>query len=213
MRNVIAKALQPRKTPVQARSLVTVDVVCEATIQLLLSEGMRKLTTTRVAEKAGVSVGTLYQYYPNKQAVLYAVLQRHLNQVADAMEAACAGQRGRPLREMVDVVVRGFVQAKTARIDESRALYLVAADLNAAVLVADAGKRMRTALANMLSTAADARFADLPMVSFMFLAAMVGPTRAMLEDAAPERMLDALPSQLNMLCLNYLQCVNRLCSS
>jgi len=208
MGHVIAKALQPRKTPVQARSLVTVDVVCEATIQLLLSDGMRQLTTTRVAERAGVSVGTLYQYYPNKQAVLYAVLQRHLNQVSEAVEAACAGQCGKPLREMVEVVVHGFVEAKTARVDESRALYEVAADLNAAELVADAGKRMRTALANMLVTAADARFVDLPMVSFMFLAAMVGPTRAMLEGAAPPRMLDALPNQLNVLCLNYLQSMN-----
>jgi AcrR family transcriptional regulator len=56
---------EPRKTPVQARSTVTVQAISEATIQVLLSHGAERLTTTRVAERAGVSVGTLYQYYPN----------------------------------------------------------------------------------------------------------------------------------------------------
>ena len=61
-------AFEPRKTPIQARSTVTVEAIFEATIQVLLSRGADRLTTTRVAERAGVSVGTLYQYYPNKQS-------------------------------------------------------------------------------------------------------------------------------------------------
>jgi hypothetical protein len=59
-------ALEPRKTPIQARSTVTVQAISEATIQVLLSHGAERLTTTRVAERAGVSVGTLYQYSSNK---------------------------------------------------------------------------------------------------------------------------------------------------
>ena len=54
-------ALKPRKTPVQARSEATVAAIFAATIQVLLSDGERRLTTTRVAERAGVSVGTMYQ--------------------------------------------------------------------------------------------------------------------------------------------------------
>ena len=50
---------EPRKTPVQARSAVTVEAISEATIQVLLSQGSDRLTTTRVADRAGVSVGTL----------------------------------------------------------------------------------------------------------------------------------------------------------
>lgn len=68
-------AFEPRKTPIQARSTVTVESICEATIQVLLSHGLERLTTTRVAERAGVSVGTLYQYYPNKQSLLFAVIE------------------------------------------------------------------------------------------------------------------------------------------
>src|SRR5215468_8747419 len=72
-------ALEPRKAPVQARSVVTVEAISEATIQVLLSHGTDRLTTTRVAERAGVSVGTLYQYYPNKQSLLFTVLEDHLD--------------------------------------------------------------------------------------------------------------------------------------
>ncbi|MFM0200618.1 TetR/AcrR family transcriptional regulator [Paraburkholderia fungorum] len=56
--------------------MVTVDAIVEATIQVLLEEGYEGFTTARVAERAGVSVGTLYQYYPNKAALAVAVVDR-----------------------------------------------------------------------------------------------------------------------------------------
>jgi hypothetical protein len=62
--------LKPRKTPRQARAEATLDAIFEATIQVLLAVGERRLTTTRVAERAGVSVGTMYQYFPHKQEPL-----------------------------------------------------------------------------------------------------------------------------------------------
>jgi AcrR family transcriptional regulator len=68
-------SLEPRKTPVQARSTATVEAIFEATIQVLLEVGADLLTTTRVAERAGVSVGTLYQYFPNKDSLLFAVVE------------------------------------------------------------------------------------------------------------------------------------------
>ena len=55
--------LNARKRPRQARSAVTVDAIFEATIQVLLADGIHRLTTTRVAQRAGVSVGTMYQYF------------------------------------------------------------------------------------------------------------------------------------------------------
>src|ERR1700754_1697087 len=111
--------LDPRKTPVQARSTATVEAISEATIQVLLQQGATRLTTTRVAERAGVSVGTLYQYYPNKQSLLFAVLADHLDKVASAVEAACAQARHQRLADMISLVVEAFVDAKMARIDVS----------------------------------------------------------------------------------------------
>ena len=105
-------AFEPRKTPIQARSTVTVEAISEATIQVLLSHGAERLTTTRVAERAGVSVGTLYQYYPNKRSLLFAVLENHLNTVAARVEATCESACHRQLAEMVKEMVEAFVDAK-----------------------------------------------------------------------------------------------------
>src|SRR5258708_23470556 len=98
--------LEPRKTPIQTRSAVTVDSIAEATIQVLLSVGPDRLTTTRVAERAGVSVGTLYQYFPNKQSLLFFVLQQHLSRVADAVERACRQNHGERVATIVDSAVQ-----------------------------------------------------------------------------------------------------------
>ena len=90
---------EPRKMPVQTRAAVTVGAISEATIQVLRKQGVNRLTTTRVAERAGVSVGTLYQYYPNKQSLLFAVVADHLDKVAAAVEAACGQARHKPLSD------------------------------------------------------------------------------------------------------------------
>ena len=85
----VPQRLKPRKKPIQARSGATVEAIFEAAIQVLLADGLAWLTTTRVAERAGVSVGTLYQYFPNKEALLFAILLRHFEEVAEAIERIC----------------------------------------------------------------------------------------------------------------------------
>lgn len=69
----LRRRVRQRKQPVQERSRATVEAVLEATLQVLLREGLAGLTTTRVAERAGVSVGTLYQYFPDKQSLVMAL--------------------------------------------------------------------------------------------------------------------------------------------
>ena len=128
-------AFEARKTPVQARSTVTVEAISEATIQVLLSHGAERLTTTRVADRAGVSVGTLYQYFPNKQSLLYAVFEDHLEKVASAVEAACNQACHQPLEGMIRQAVEAFVDVKMERMDISVALYKVSADVGGAELM------------------------------------------------------------------------------
>jgi AcrR family transcriptional regulator len=197
--------LASRRSPSQSRSVVTVAAIFEAAIQVLLKEGMHRLTTTRVAERAGVSVGTLYQYYPNKLALLNAVLERHLDGVAEAVEDAARKANAKPLSSMVESVVNAFVKAKIEREDEARALYAVAAELGGSVLVQRASERVGTALAQMLSTAVDAQFGNLDIVSYMFATAMVGPTKGVLEEQAPRKLTRILRGQLISLCLGYLE--------
>jgi AcrR family transcriptional regulator len=197
-------AFEPRKTPVQARAEVTVEAICEATIRVLLSHGAERLTTTRVADRAGVSVGTLYQYYPNKQSLLYAVMEEHLDRVATAVEAACEQSCHKPLAEMIKQVVEVFVDVKMNRADISVALYQVAADVGGPALVKRAGQRMRKALEAMLQTAPDMESPPDKLAIDMMLAAMSGVMRSMLEARPAPTTVRKLREQLVLLCQSYM---------
>jgi AcrR family transcriptional regulator len=96
----------PRKLPRQARSKATFDAIVEATTQLLLREGYDRFTTARVASRAGVSVGSLYQYFPNKTALAAAVIDRCCDEFVEAFEVTLARQRSGTLAE----VVRGIIE-------------------------------------------------------------------------------------------------------
>lgn len=197
-------AFEPRKTPIQARATVTVEAISEATIQILLSQGAGRLTTTRVAHRAGVSVGTLYQYFPNKQSLLFAVLEDHLEKVTDAVEDACEHARHKPLREMIKEVVEAFVDAKIARADISVALYKVAADVGGLALVKRGTQRLRKAIARMLETAPETRTSPDEFAIQMMLAAMSGAMRSVLETGGSPIMMRKLREHLVLLCRSYM---------
>ena len=152
MPTIAPPRLEPRKSPVQARSTASVEALLDATIQVLLSIGKERLTTTNVARRAGVSVGTLYQYFPNKSALLQAALTRHLLHVADVIESTCAQQHGKPLDQMVSALITAFFAAKMKDVKTSIALYQVSSDLDGARIVRQTGSRSNKALAAMLST-------------------------------------------------------------
>jgi len=199
-----AGSLEARKTPVQTRSTATVEAIFEATIQVLLREGADRLTTTRVAARAGVSVGTLYQYYPNKHSLLLAVIERHLNHVMEAVERACMEQRHQPLSTMVDAVVQAFVDAKLERRDASVALYAVVSESGGEAVVARLAKKARTAMSSMLKTAPGVHFSDIDFTVFMFFAAMAGAARVVLEAGASPKMVENLRTHLVLLGEAYL---------
>jgi AcrR family transcriptional regulator len=112
-----------------------VEAILHATIQVLLRAGKERLTTTRVALRAGVSVGTLYQYFPNKRALLQAALKRHLDGVAGDVERACREQQGYRLQQMGTVLVTSFLKAKMSDVKTSVALHSVASDVDGAKIV------------------------------------------------------------------------------
>lgn len=199
------ETLKPRKTPIQARSAITVDAIFKATIQVLLADGAIRLTTTRVAERAGVSVGTMYQYFPHKQALLYAVVQQHLTKFIEAFEAACLTLRNRPLAVIADGMVNAFLDIKTRQPDETRALYKIAAELDTEELRSCTAKRLQGVCFELLDSATDAHFDNLSDISFTLLTAMNGTTRAVFEFGAQLDMQNILRTQLLVLCQGYLQ--------
>jgi AcrR family transcriptional regulator len=184
--------LEPRKSPVQARSAASVDAILEATVQVLLNVGKERLTTTRVASRAGVSVGTLYQYFPNKSALLQAALKRHMDEVTEAVELACKEQRGRTLRQMATALISAFLEAKMRDSKTSAALYAVSSDVDGARIVQQMGIRSNEAIVRLLTTASEPLTTDPQLVASMLQGAMVGVSRRMLESDAPEEQLDIL---------------------
>ena len=199
--------LKPRKTPRQARSEATVDAIFEATIQVLLAEGASRLTTTRVSERAGVSVGTMYQYFPNKQALLFAVLKRHIEGVLAKVEDACRASAGQDAAEMVQNLLAAYIEAKTSNPEESIALYGVITELDVPELVRKFGNRLIKAIETMLASATDLEFGDVPLVTNMVHTAMTGVTRTIFEQNAGPALIRKLHMELLVMCQSYVQAV------
>lgn len=106
----------PRKRPRQLRSKQTVDVVLEAAAQMFDREGLAT-TTNRIAERAGISIGSLYQYFPNKQALLYALAQRHVQAATEQLDEVFAQLRLQqpPFDETLRTILGGVVDLHSDR--------------------------------------------------------------------------------------------------
>ncbi|HVV93184.1 MAG TPA: TetR/AcrR family transcriptional regulator [Hyphomicrobiales bacterium] len=103
--------VNPRKFPRQARARATVEAIVVATAQLLTDHGFEALTTAEVAERAGVSIGSLYQYFPNKQALAAAVVDHYGEQFADAFVEALGARAPATLAESVDAMIHATLVA------------------------------------------------------------------------------------------------------
>lgn len=102
--------LAPRRRPRQARAQETTRAILEAAARVFAAHGYAAGTTNRIAEAAGVSIGSLYEYFPNKDAILVALMEQHIAEGETVMRSLLAQTRPGKLR----TVVRMFVQAMIA---------------------------------------------------------------------------------------------------
>lgn len=102
---------QPRKNASQGRSRATVEALVDATARILVRDGYDKASTNRIAEKAGVSIGSLYQYFPSKEALVAAVIDRHNQEVMRVVRAALADVAAQPVDAAVRRLVAVAIQA------------------------------------------------------------------------------------------------------
>lgn len=197
--------LTPRKRPRQARAEVTVDAIFEATIQLLLADGPQRLTTTRVAQRAGVSVGTMYQYFPHKQALIYALNERYLEALAEKIEIACRAQHGAPLDNMIEALIDTYWRAKTERPEVTRALYRSVVEIDNEALIQAFASRVDAATGAMLASASDATFVDLESINLTLVTVIFGAVRNAFERNLDTETARALHGQLIVMCRSYLR--------
>lgn len=197
----------PRKSPSQARSKATVDAIFQATLQVLITTGGSRLTTTAVAERAGVSVGTLYQYFPNKQSLLIALLHQHLDEVATVMENASDRLKGETLDLVADGLAKSFLAIKTHDIRATRALYRVYAEINVVDILVQASDRIHRAILSCLTRVNDCSFSNPNDVAFAFRLTLAGAARSVLEREASQAELITLQTELPKVCSAYLKAV------
>ena len=96
----------PRKSASQTRSRLTVDALLEATARILVTEGFDHASTNKIARVAGVGIGSLYQYFPNKEALVGAVVDRHSAATMQVVRTALAKVALRPVDEAIAALVR-----------------------------------------------------------------------------------------------------------
>ena len=196
---------EPRKTPVQARSTASVEAIMQATIQVLLKDGRSKLTTIRIAERAGVSVGTLYQYFPNKNSLLQALLKKHLDSVALAVENACKAAHGESLAGMAEAITSAFVRAKFHNIDASVALYAVSDGIEGKRIARGMHARITKAMTSMFETARERPVMEPGGVATVLLSAMAGVSRSMLELGVARGTMATMEKELTVMVRAYLE--------
>lgn len=172
----------------------------------MLAHGLTQLTTTRVAERAGVSVGTLYQYFPNKEALLFAILRAHFEEMAEAIERIDVQNGRQPLSELSDRLADAYVCVKIANPDATRALYRVAGAIDQVRLSPDVFFRLEAAAVRILGNASDASFSDPNRAALTLLSALAGLSRASFGELAPgSGVLSRLREEARLLSRAYLR--------
>lgn len=146
-------APKPRKSPSQRRSTDTVEAIMEAVVRILRRDGYGGLSTRRVAEVAGVSVGSLYQYFPNRQAIVAELVRRRVAAFIAAAEAADISGAA-DLRSAVTTMTTAFLAEKRGSLWLSAVLEGAMGEVHGRQIVAGALRAAAPALADRLSQAA-----------------------------------------------------------
>jgi AcrR family transcriptional regulator len=112
----------PRKRPRQERSRATVESILEATARVLVKRGFDGLTTNLVAEAAGVSIGSLYQYFPNKAALVGALIEKHVENMTQLALAELTRVAQLPMPEAIRSVIETMIRAHAVHPELHRVL-------------------------------------------------------------------------------------------
>lgn len=198
-------AISARKTPVQARSRATVEAILDAASRVLL-ERRGSFTTTRVAERAGVGIGTLYQYYPSKEALLAALLDRKMGAVEQAMADAIASTERASLTERVEAVIDAVLAQKRRQPELASILRAELARIDGHRRVVQAMRRNQAGLRALLEHHADElEGLDLDLTAGILTSAVEGTLNAAIERAPATVRRPEFRDALVRLVLGYLR--------
>lgn len=180
----------PRKRPRQERSRVTVETILAATARVLVKKGFDGLTTNAVAEAAGVSIGSLYQYFPSKEALVAALIEQHIEQMNALLLRELTRVAQLPMAQAVRAVIELTIRAHSIEPDLHRVLTEQVPRVGRLARLAEADGICRRMVAGILAARKhELAISDPETAAFVICASIEAIThRAAL--FAPERLRD-----------------------
>jgi len=195
-----------RRVPRQARAEETVSAILEGAAQVLEAGGLAAFTTNAVAGRAGVSIGTLYQYFSDKAALLHALAEREMRLTIASVAKALHGDGEAPLEERVRAVVRAIVSAFHGRLRARKAVVQ-------AVLAQGMAIEMVAPVAAFIADAQSSPRRGIARLSreqqFVLSRALMGAIRAAVLEEAPFFKSRAFEDELVRLVLSYVASSSR----
>jgi AcrR family transcriptional regulator len=184
--------LNARKQPLQERSRETVAVILEAAARILEERGLEGYNTNAVAERGGISVGSVYQYFPNKDALTLALITRFEEQILGAAQTAIAASEGKDLKTSLKLLIAGLLKAHDGRAPLNRILETEENRLRAASSgPASSGPAASLDLRQLVSALLARHAHELAPVDAGVIDDLIVITRAMVDDALQKELSQA----------------------
>jgi AcrR family transcriptional regulator len=196
----------PRKRPQQERSRATIDAILGATARILVKHGFDRTSTNRVAEAAGVSIGSLYQYFPSKEALVAALIERHTEEMTAEIVGALARVSVLPLERAVREMVELMLRAHAVDPELHRAIIEQVPRVGRLEHMHDVERQVRTLVLAYLEAHRDElAVRDLELAAFVVVSCVEALThQAVLHH--PTRMKErALADEITRLVVSYLR--------
>lgn len=196
---------EPRKLPNQERAKATVTAILDATARILADDGFEAVNTNRVAEVAGVSVGSLYQYFPNKAALVGAVAVRHTEAMAAVVAAGVRAAAGDDLPDLVRTLIRSTMQAHAENPKLRRAIIEELPRIGRPARIAELKQDILQSVVALLSARRSRiKVKDIAMAAFVIVNTVEHLTHVAQTVGYGARELGRLERELNELVLAYL---------
>ena len=202
---VQSKPIDRRRAPRQERSRVTVEAILEASAQIICEHGYEKASTNRIAKRAGVSIGTLYQYFPNKEALIARLIDRHTDELMSLIGRQLLALVGVPLEEAVRQLIYTMLEAHRVNPELHRACAEQVHHVGMAEQVRDVTRRSAALVRAYLEQhRAMLRVDDLDMATFMIVTCVEAVTQNAVLSRPDYLGDDALVEHTTALVLRYL---------
>jgi AcrR family transcriptional regulator len=187
--NIVARKsrLSARKQPLQERSRETVAVILEAAARILEECGIEGYNTNAVAERGGVSVGSVYQYFPNKDALTLALIARLEDEILSTAQAAIAASEGKDLKTSLKLLITGLLRAHDGRAQLNRILETEENRLRSTSSAPSASLDLRKLVGFLLAWHAH----ELGPIDAAVIDDLIVITRAMVDDALQKEISQA----------------------